>query len=68
MKADSTPNVKTKMTEYFKGVKFEWGKITWPEKAQVQVETVMVIAIVFVFIVIILCMDYIYSSILNLIK
>ena len=24
---------------YFKGVKLEWGKITWPERRQVFVET-----------------------------
>ena len=35
--------------DYFKGVKSEWSKVTWPERQQVVVETIFVIAIVFVF-------------------
>ena len=34
---------------YFKGVKTEWGKISWPEKNQVIIETLSVIVIVVVF-------------------
>ena len=34
---------------YFKGVKAEWGRVSWPDKNQVVGETISVIVIVFVF-------------------
>ena len=45
---DNFENAKNSIITYFKGVKTEWGKITWPEKHQVIVETFFVVAIVFV--------------------
>ena len=59
-----TDEIKT----YFKGVKQEWGKITWPERRQVFVETCFVVAIVFVFTVAIYLMDLIYKGLFGLIK
>ena len=56
------------MKTYFKGVKTEWGKITWPEKRQVLVETIYVIAIVFVFTLFILILDLIYKGAFNILK
>ncbi len=53
---------------YFKGVRSEWGKISWPERRQVFAETVFVIVIVFVFTVAIYLMDIIFKSVLGLIK
>lgn len=53
---------------YFKGVKAEWSKVTWPEKKQVIFETMSVIAIVFVFTVAIYLMDLLFKAILGLIK
>ena len=53
---------------YFRGVKAEWGKISWPEKRQVVTETFCVIAIVFVFTVAIYLMDIIFKGIFGLIK
>jgi len=61
---NTTNSVKT----YFRGVRSEWGKISWPEKRQVVVETVFVIAIVFVFTVAVYLMDIIFKGILGLIK
>ena len=46
---DNFENIKRNLITYFKGVRTEWGKITWPEKNQVVVETFLVIAIVFIF-------------------
>ena len=46
---DNFQNTKNAIISYFRGVKTEWGKITWPEKHQVVVETFFVVAIVFVF-------------------
>ena len=55
----------TSTTNYFKGVKSEWGKITWPERQQVVVETVFVVAIVFVFTIFIYGVDKIYDFVLS---
>lgn len=55
---DKTVNA---ITTYFKGVRAEWGKITWPERRQVFAETVFVIVIVFVFTVSVYLMDIIFK-------
>ena len=60
-------NFKEAMIAYFKSVKLEWGKITWPEKHQVVVETFFVVAIVFVFTVFVYIVDKIFDFILSLI-
>ena len=46
--------------EYFRGVRTEWGKVTWPERKQVFAETTFVVAIVFVFTVAVYFMDIIF--------
>ena len=53
---------------YFKGVKTEWSKITWPEKNQVIFETFSVIVIVFVFTVAIYLVDLLFKFLLDFIK
>ncbi len=53
---------------YFRGVRAEWGKISWPERRQVIAETVFVIAIVFIFTVSIYLMDIIFKGLLGLIR
>ena len=53
---------------YFRGVRAEWGKISWPERRQVVAETLFVIAIVFVFTVAVYLMDIIFKGLLGLIK
>ena len=64
---DSFTNTKNAIISYFKGVRTEWGKITWPEKHQVIVETFFVVAIVFVFTVFIYLIDKIFEAVLSLI-
>ena len=61
-------NKDNKLIEYFKGVRREWGKVTWPEWAQVKVETILVLVIVLIFTMIILFYDFIFSSILAVFK
>ena len=61
---DTLGKVKQNLTTYFRGVRIEWGKITWPEKNQVVVETFFVVAIVFVFTVFIYVVDIIFNAIL----
>lgn len=53
---------------YFKGVKAEWGKVSWPERRQVIFETFSVLVIVFVFTVAIYLMDLLFKGLLSLIK
>lgn len=50
---------------YFKGVRAEWGKITWPERRQVFAETLFVVAIVFVFTVAVYLMDIVFKWVLS---
>lgn len=50
---------------YLKGVKTEWGKITWPGKQQVVGETVQVIVVTTIFTVMILSMDLFFKWILS---
>ena len=56
---------KNNTVSYFKGVRTEWGKITWPEKRSVVNETIFVVAIVFVFTVFIYIVDKIFEWILS---
>ena len=65
---DNFQNTKEAIITYFRGVRTEWGKITWPEKHQVIVETAFVVAVVFVFTVFIYVVDIIFGAILSNIK
>ncbi len=59
--------LKDKLITYFKGVKSEWGKVTWPEKRQVIFETGVVVFVVIVFTVAVYLMDIIFKGLLGLI-
>ena len=61
---ESADRIKQAIITYFRGVRTEWGKITWPEKNQVVVETCFVVAIVFVFTVFIYIVDIIFNALL----
>lgn len=52
---------------YLKGVRAEWGKITWPERQQVFAETLFVIVIVVAFTVAVYFMDIFYKWVLGFI-
>ncbi|MBQ7125475.1 preprotein translocase subunit SecE [bacterium] len=58
-------NLKNSIATYLRGVRTEWGKITWPEKHQVIVETFFVVAIVFVFTVFIYFVDIVFNVLLS---
>ena len=62
---DTFETTKKNIVTYFKGVRTEWGKITWPEKNQVVVETGFVVAIVFIFTVFIYVVDIIFNALLS---
>ena len=59
---------KNGIQNYFKGVRAEWGKITWPLRAQVINETIAVILIVFAFTLFILVLDLAFKGLFSLIK
>ena len=62
---DKLVQTKDAIATYFRGVRTEWGKVTWPEKNQVVVETFFVVAIVFVFTVFIYIVDIIFNAVLS---
>ena len=62
---NSLGKFKQDITAYFRGVRTEWSKITWPEKNQVVVETCFVVAIVFVFTVFIYAVDILFNALLS---
>ncbi len=57
----------TAIKTYLKGVRAEWGKITWPEKNQVFAETLFVVVIVFVFTISVYFMDVMFKWALSFI-
>jgi preprotein translocase subunit SecE len=59
--------LKEQVVTYLKGVKIEWGKITWPEKQQVGVETVVVLFVVFFFTLMVYLFDVLFNFIFKLI-
>ena len=61
---DTFETAKKNIITYFKGVRTEFGKITWPEKNQVVVETFFVVAIVFIFTVFIYVVDILFNALL----
>ncbi|MBQ9246254.1 preprotein translocase subunit SecE [bacterium] len=54
-----------KFKEYFKGIKSEWGKITWPERRQVIGQTIIVIVIVTLFTTYTYGLDIIFKGVLK---
>ena len=57
-----------KFVAYFKGVKSEWGKITWPERKQVIAQTVVVLVIVIAFTIYTYGLDILFQGILRALK
>ena len=68
MSNENKNNFKDKLTTYFKGVKTEWSKVSWPTKKQVIVETVIVLVVVTFFTLVVYFMDIIFKALLGLIK
>jgi len=59
---------KQAVVTYFKGVKAEWSKVSWPTRRQVGVETVIVLCVVVFFTLVVYFMDIIFKAVLGLIK
>ncbi len=58
---------KTTVTTYFKGVKAEWGKVSWPTRNQVIAETVIVLLVVAFFTIVVYFMDINFKALLGLV-
>ena len=54
-----------KIVTYLKGVKSEWGKITWPERKQVVAQTIVVLVIVIAFTIYTYGLDILFKGILR---
>ncbi len=66
--SSSEPTLKDNIVNYFKGVKVEWAKITWPERKQVIVEVIIVIIVVFFFTLLVFTYDNIFGFLLKLLE
>lgn len=63
---ENKTSFKEALLTYFKGVKVEWGKISWPQKNQIIFETGVVIFVVVAFTIIVYLMDIIFKGLLGL--
>jgi len=61
-------SLKNTLTTYFKGVRLEWDKITWPERRQVFVETIIVIGVVIFFTATVYVIDIIFKGLFDIIS
>ena len=61
-------NLKDRTITYFKGVKSEWGKITWPQKQQIVAETVVVLVIVTILTAIVYLIDIGFRGLFQFLK
>jgi len=67
-KTQPKSNFKESTITYFKGVKAEWGKVSWPTKNQVIMETFIVLGVVIFFTIVVYLMDIVFKGLLGLIK
>ena len=61
-------NLKDRTLAYFKGVKSEWGKITWPQKQQVVAETIVVLVIVTILTALVYLIDIGFKGLFQFLK
>lgn len=59
---------KDQIIAYFKGVKSEWGKVTWPDRKQVIAQTIAVLVIVTAFTIYVYGLDLLFQGILKALK
>ena len=66
-KEEKKLTIKEQVVAFFKGIKSEWGKISWPQKPQIVGETIIVFIVVVFFTLLIYIMDLVFKGILGLI-
>jgi preprotein translocase SecE subunit len=65
--SDASTSPIESMTEYFKGVRSEWGKISWPTWPQIWGQTIVVLVMVSIMTLGLFIMDYSFHWIITLI-
>ncbi len=65
-KGPEVPEKPFDFAEYFKGVKQEWYKITWPTRPQVIAETGVVLIVVTIFSLFVFGVDKIFQLLISL--
>jgi len=65
---DKSISFKDSIVQYFKGVRLEWGKITWPEKQQIVSQTIAVVIIVTIFTLFTYGLDKFFLWIIDVLK
>ena len=68
MDKDKSISFKDSIVQYFKGVRLEWGKITWPEKNQIVAQTIAVVVIVTIFTLYTYGLDKFFLWIISVLK
>lgn len=66
-KEEKKLTIKEQVVAFFRGIKSEWGKISWPQKPQIISETIIVAIVVIFFTIVIFLMDVIFKGILGII-
>jgi preprotein translocase subunit SecE len=61
-------SVQQGLKTYFKGVKAEWGKVSWPQKNQITIDTITVLIVTVCFTILVFCVDKIFEFILSFIR
>ena len=64
---ESKVTLQDSLKTYFRGVKAEWGKISWPQKPQIVSETIIVFIVVVFFTLFTYVVDLVFKGILGLI-
>ena len=67
MSNEAQKDFKQKIITYFKGVKNEWSKVSWPTRKQLFKSAVIVMIASVIIALIIFFMDYCIESLMNLI-
>lgn len=65
--SDASASPFDSLTEYFKGVRSEWGKISWPTWPQIWGQTIVVLVMVSIMTLGLFIMDYSFHWIITLI-
>lgn len=65
--SQGTPNPETSfnLMDYFKGVRQEWSKVTWPSRPQVIAETGVVLVVVTIFSLFVFLVDKLFQLVVQ---
>ncbi|MCE3236159.1 MAG: SecE/Sec61-gamma subunit of protein translocation complex [Vampirovibrio sp.] len=64
-KQEAPASLMEQLTTYLKGVRSEWGKISWPTRPQIWGQTIVVLAMVSVMTLCLFALDYLFHFIIT---